>query len=342
MKALVIHAAHDLRVQDLATPDPAGDEVRVRLGAGGICGSDLHYYGHGGVGDFRLREPMVLGHEVAGDVTAVGKRVTRVQVGDRVAVNPSRPCLHCGACLSGHSNLCPNMRFYGSAARYPHVQGAFAEEFLAREDQCEVVPDHLSYREAACAEPLAVTLHAASQAGPLLGQTVLVVGAGPIGALLAASARLAGSTAITVTDLQDAPLAVAARMGATRTVNVTADDAGSGYDVVFEASGSPAGLASALGAVRAGGRVVQVGMLPPGVTGAPLNPLISREVTLVGSFRFHREFAWAARLLADGRVDVTPILTASFPLSRAPEAFALAGDRSRAVKVTLTPDEGSV
>ncbi len=338
MKALRIHEAHDLRLQDAPEPTYAPDEVLVRLGAGGVCGSDLHYFAHGGVGDFKLREPMTLGHEVAGEVVALGGEVTRVKVGDHVAVNPSRPCLHCDQCLSGHSNLCPNMRFFGSAARFPHVQGAFAELFVARQDQCEIVPPDMDYRVAACAEPLAVTLHAAAQAGPLLGMRVLIVGAGPIGVLLAASARLAGATEITVTDLQDAPLRVAMQMGATLTINVRTQTLEGKFDVAFEASGSPAGLSAALGALRPGGRLVQVGMLPSGLTPAPLGPLISREITIIGSFRFHREFGWAAGLLASGRIDVTPILSASFPLSQAQAAFALAADRERAVKVSLVPD----
>ena len=338
MKALLIHAAHDLRLEEVAEPTYGPDEVLVRLGAGGICGSDLHYFAHGGVGDFKLREPMTLGHEVAGEVVAAGQGVSRVKVGDRVAVNPSRPCLHCEQCLSGHSNLCPNMRFFGSAARFPHVQGAFAELFVARQDQCEILPPDMNYAVAACAEPLAVTLHAAAQAGPLLGTQVLVVGAGPIGSLLAASARLSGATAVTVTDLQDAPLNVATRMGASHTVNVRTEVLEGTFDVAFEASGSPAGLASALGALRPGGRLVQVGILPSGLTQAPLNKAISREITFIGSFRFHREYAWAVKLLAAGRIDVTPMLSARFPFSRAPEAFALAADRERAVKVSLVPD----
>ena len=341
MKALRIYEAHDLRLQDVPEPSYAPDEVLIRLGAGGICGSDLHYFAHGGVGDFKLREPMTLGHEVAGEVVALGSEVTRVKLGDHVAVNPSRPCLHCEQCLSGHSNLCPNMRFFGSAARFPHVQGAFAELFVARQDQCEVVPPDMEYRVAACAEPLAVTLHAAAQAGPLLGLKVLIVGAGPIGVLLAASARLAGATELTVTDLQDAPLRVAMQTGATHTVNVRTQTLEGQFDVAFEASGSPAGLSAALEALRPGGRLVQVGMLPSGLTPAPLNPLISREISIIGSFRFHREFGWAAELLASGRIDVKPILSKSFPLSQAQDAFALAADRERAVKVSLLPDGAS-
>jgi L-idonate 5-dehydrogenase len=159
-------------------PQPGEGEVIVRFGAGGICGSDLHYYHEGRVGNFELGEPMVLGHELAGEVVQVGAGVSAVQPEQRVAVNPSRPCLRCGYCLSGRSNLCKNVRFNGSAARFPHVQGGFAELFSTSAEQCVPIPDNLSYPAAACAEPLAVTLHAVARAGSLLGRRVLVTGAG--------------------------------------------------------------------------------------------------------------------------------------------------------------------
>src|ERR1700730_2225099 len=220
MIACVIHRAKDLQVENRPEPLPGKGEVIVRFGAGGICGSDLHYYHKGRVGNFELREPMVLGHELAGEVVNIAEGVTKVQLGQRVAVNPSRPCLHCRYCLSGRSNLCKNVRFYGSAARYPHVQGGFAELFTASEEQCVPIPDFLSYPAAACAEPLAVTLHAVARAGSLLGRRVLITGAGPIGILTVAAVRLAGAAEIVITDLFDEPLTVAKRMGATRVVNV--------------------------------------------------------------------------------------------------------------------------
>lgn len=340
-RALTIHGIHDLRLEDRPQTGLERGEVRVRLGAGGICGSDLHYYNHGGVGNFKLREPMTLGHEVAGTVVELGSEVSRFQVGERVAVNPARPCLQCAQCLSGHSNLCRNVRFYGSAARFPHVQGAFAETFVAHQSQCVSIPDHLPFEVAAMAEPLAVTLHAVNQAGPLLGKGVLIVGAGPIGALTVLSARQAGARHITVADLQDKVLDVARQVGADETVNVSRDSLdGLEVDVALEASGSPKGLESALEALTPGGTLVQLGMLPAGLTPAPLNPLVSRELRLVGSFRFTTEFDLAVSLLASGRIDVTPLMTGRYPLSRAEEAFALAADRSQAMKVSLVPDGG--
>jgi L-idonate 5-dehydrogenase len=341
MKVAIIHGPHDVRVeeQDVLPLEP--EDVSVRVRAGGICGSDLHYYQHGGFGQVRLREPMILGHEVAGVVEAIGTAVTRVQVGDHVTVNPSQPCTTCAYCLRGLPNQCLDMRFYGSAMRMPHVQGAFREVLVCRESQAVCVPAELALTSAAFAEPLAVCLHAARQAGPLLGQRVLVSGVGPIGALAVLTARQAGASEIVATDLLPEPLALVRRIGADRVLNVREDPAAlrsyaanKGYfDVVFEASGSAAALSAALEVVRAGGTVVQIGL--GGEPTIPLNLLVSKEVTLRGSFRFHDEFAWAARFIASGAIDVTALLTEVVPLADSRRAFELAGDRTRAMKVQL-------
>lgn len=346
MKACVLRGARDLTVGDLPDPVPGPGEVAVRLGAGGICGSDLHYFAEGGVGDFRLREPMVLGHEGAGRVVAVGSDVHAVRPGDRVAVNPSHPCGHCPPCRAGRRHLCQNVRFFGSAARFPHVQGLFAEFFVAAGENCFPVPERLSDRAAACAEPLAVALHAVEQAGPLVGRQVFVAGSGPIGVLVAAVARLAGAARICVTDLLDEPLVIARAMGATETVNAQTDAdrlgafaAGRGcFDVAFEASGHPAGLAHALQFTAPGGTVVQVGMLPRGDSPAPLNRIVAKELRLVGTFRFDREYAMAVETLVTGRIDVSPLLTHGFTFAELAQAFATASDKRRAMKVSLRPD----
>ncbi|WP_051668487.1 L-idonate 5-dehydrogenase [Deinococcus frigens] len=339
-QSLVIHAAGDLRLEDCPEQPLQAGEVRVRLGAGGICGSDLHYFAHGGVGNFLVRQPLTLGHKVAGTVQEVGPGVTGLAPGARVAVNPVRPCLSCDQCLAGRPNLCRNVLFYGSAARFPHVQGAFSHSFVAHQSQCFPIPHHLCFEVAALAKPLAVTLHAVNQAEPLLGKSVLIVGSGPIGALTVLSARLAGARQITVTDLQDQPLAVSKQLGAERTVNVGRESLDElEVDTAFEASGTPPGLASAISALAPGGTLVQLGMLPPGMTQAPLNLLLARELRLIGSFRFVDEYARALELLAAGRVDLRPLLSARFPLSQAADAFALAADRTRAMKVSLVPDD---
>jgi L-idonate 5-dehydrogenase len=176
MKAVVIHAPHDLRIDEAAVPAVGPNQVKVRIRAGGICGSDLHYYHHGGFGTVRLRQPMILGHEIAGEVMEIGAGVTRVAPGDRIAVNPSQPCGHCKFCLEGLANHCLDMRFYGSAMRNPHMDGGFREVLVCSEAQAVKLPDGLSMEIAAFAEPLSVCLHAARQAGPLLGKRVLVTG----------------------------------------------------------------------------------------------------------------------------------------------------------------------
>lgn len=342
MKACVIHAARDLRLDDRPEPRPGPDEALIRLGAGGICGSDLSYWGKGRVGDFALREPLTLGHEVSGEVVAVGAGVADLRPGDRVAVDPSRPCLVCEACRSGRSNLCRAMRFFGSAAAFPHVQGGFSEVFTARADQCAPIPDAMSFRVAAMAEPLAVAIHGARRGGEIAGKRVVVAGAGPIGMLLALVLRRMGATHVTITDLADEPLALIAGV-ADETVNVASAperlaryEADKGwFDLAFEATGAPAALASLFRVVRPGGRVVQLGMMPPGEIPAPVNLLMAREIDFVGAFRFGPEFRTAVDWLARGLIDVGPVMSAEMPMSRLDEAFALAADRRRAIKVHL-------
>ena len=220
MKAVIIHAAKDLRIEERDAGAPGPGQVGVAIGAGGICGSDLHYYNHGGFGTVRVKHPMVLGHEVAGTVTSVGPGVETVAVGDRVAVSPSLPCNKCEYCLKGQQNHCLDMRFYGSAMRNPHVDGAFRQQLVAEASQCHKLVDGVSLDEGAFAEPFAVTLHAVSRAGSLLGKRVLVTGSGPIGALCVVAARAHGAREIIVTDVLDGPLAYALRVGADRTINV--------------------------------------------------------------------------------------------------------------------------
>ena len=342
MRAAVLFGKHDLRIENLPPAEPGAGEVAVQIAYGGICGSDLSYFTKGRVGDFTVNEPMVLGHEVSGTVAAVGDGVTNVKSGMRVAVNPSRPCLQCDYCRSGRGNLCRNMRFLGSAAVTPHVQGGFAETLIVRSDQCVAVPSDLSMRAASCGEPLSVALHAMRQAGNLLGKRVLISGAGPIGLMCVLAAVKAGATEVHSTDIVDAPLSVAKTLGAV-THNVGANPAvlepfaaGKGYfDVGFEASGAPSALAAHIRIVRPGGRIIQLGMLPPGDVPVPMNMLQAQELELIGSFRFHEEFYVAVQGLATRQYDVSPILSAEFTLDKAHDAFELAGDRTRALKVHI-------
>lgn len=341
VRAVVCHGPRDLRIEDVAISEPGAGEVRVKVGAGGICGSDLHYYNHGGFGTVRIREPMVLGHEAAGVVLAVGSGVTDVKVGDRVAINPSKPCGSCDYCRRGLPRHCVDMRFNGSAMRFPHMQGIFRDEMVIEGFRAVPVGDDTPIEEAAFAEPLSVALHAVSQAGPLLGKRVLVTGTGTIGCLVVAVARHAGAAEIIATDVSDGALAVAKKVGANRVINVAeAPDALSefaegkgGIDVAIECSGNGKVLASLPPLVRPCGRIVMVGL--GGDQTLPVSTLVAKEIELKGSFRFDREFEWAAKILAEREIDVRPLLSGSFPIGEAEDAFALAGDRNRSIKVQL-------
>ena len=233
------------------------------------------------------------------------------------------------------------MRFYGSAMRFPHVQGGFREMLVCDAAQAVPVAATMSAAQAAFAEPFAVCLHAVNRAGTLLGKRVLVTGAGPIGALTVIAARRAGALEIIATDVAEAPLAAARKVGADRAINVTEPDALTRYgadkghfDVMFEASGSAAALVAGLGVVRPAGIVVQIGIAGGEMT-LPMNVAVAKEIELRGTFRFHEEFALAVALIGGGLVDVMPLLTETMPLKDARAAFELAADRSRAMKVQL-------
>jgi L-idonate 5-dehydrogenase len=340
MKAIVIHAPKDLRVEERPEASPGQGEVLVRVLAGGVCGSDLHYYNHGGFGAVRLREPMILGHEVAGVVEALGPGVQGLGVGQLVAVSPSRPCGGCRYCLEGLPNHCLNMRFYGSAMPFPHIQGAFCERLVCNAAQCAPA-DGLTPGEAAMAEPLAVCLHAVRQAGGLIGKRVLVTGCGPIGLLSILAARRAGAQEIVATDLTAFTLGMARAAGADATLDMAADpqalapfgaDKGT-FDVLFECSGAAPALAAAIGALRPGATIVQLGL--GGDMLVPMQALTAKELILKGSFRFHPEFATAVEMMRKGLIDVKSLITHTVGLAEAETAFRLAGDRTRAMKVQI-------
>jgi len=344
MEALVIHAPGDLRVEQVPTPELGRDQLQVRVRCGGICGSDLHYYRHGGFGTVRIQEPMVLGHEVAGIIEAAGSAVSGFAAGDRIAVSPSRPCGLCRFCQQGLQNHCLDMRYYGSAMRNPHVQGAFRQQLVVETHQAHKLADSVSDGEGSMAEPLSVALHAVRRAGPLLGKRVLVTGCGPIGALVVIAARRAGATEIVATDVTPHPLRKVLQVGADAAINMAEQPdaldrytADKGYfDVLFEASGNERALTGAFNALRPRGIIVQLGL--GGEMNLPINTIVAKEFDLRGAFRFHEEFAIAVELLNKGLVDVKPLISATLSYRDSARAFALAGDRTQAMKVLLNFD----
>jgi L-idonate 5-dehydrogenase len=341
MRAVVIYAAKDLRLVAVNIGQPGQGEVRVRIERGGICGSDLHYYQHGCIGTIVLKQPMTLGHEVAGVIEAVGGGVSSVRAGDCVAVSPSRPCGHCRFCQGGSQMHCLNMRFYGSAMPFPHIQGAFQEAIIADASQCHVMPKDVSLGEAALCEPFAVCLHAVRRAGAIFGKRVLITGAGPIGILCVVAAKLAGAAEVVVTDISDTPLAHAKSFGADVTINTLNDAEGlkpfardkGAFDMLLECSGNQHALVAAFDVLRPQGVIVQVGL--GGSFSMPINVLVAKEFELRGTFRFHEEFGLAAQLIGSKRVDLSRLITATLPFESAVEAFDLAGDKSRSMKVQL-------
>lgn len=341
-RAVIIHGPGKLELGTVDVPTTGPDEVKISVAAGGICGSDLHYYLHGGFGAVRVKNPMVLGHELAGTVVETGSDVVGIVVGQRVAVNPSLPCGICENCRRGLRNHCTDMRFFGSAMRNPHIDGGFRDILVCKARQVVAIPDNLSFGEAAMAEPLAVCLHAVGEAGSLLGRRVLITGSGPIGVLTAAAARLAGAADITITDVLDAPLTIAAKLGADRMLNVAANAEalaeeirrGGAFDIHFEATGNAQAALSGISALRVKGISVLIGQ--GAEIALQISSLIGKETQLRGSFRFDREFDLAVWYLSKGAIDVRPMITATLPYERAVEAFDLAADKSRSMKVQLS------
>ncbi|MBM3606401.1 MAG: L-idonate 5-dehydrogenase [Alphaproteobacteria bacterium] len=335
-----LYAPHDLRVEDQPELPTEPGMALVRVMRGGICGSDLHYYHDGGFGPVRVREPIILGHEAAG-VVAHAPEGSGLRPGQLVALCPSRPCGECDFCRSGQERHCLNMRFNGSAMRLPHENGFFRSHIAHPVAQCIPLAEGCEAEAAAGAEPLAVCLHALTMAPSLEGRRVLVTGAGPIGAICTALARLRGAAEIIVTDVQDFTLGVAQRMGADRVVNVARDSdaletyaSGKGQiDIVLECSANQHAIAQAIGVTRPQGTIVQLGV--GGSTPLPLNLIVGKELRILGTHRFDREFAEAVRMIGAREIDLAPMVTQVLPASEAVRAFEMAGDRAQAVKVQL-------
>lgn len=339
IRTVVAHGAGDLRLETRPIPVPGPGEVAVRVRYGGICGSDLHYWRHGAVGEFRLREPLVLGHEVVGHVQEAGAGVQSLPGGTSVAIHPATPCGRCPMCRSGRPNICAEARYLGSAAHFPHVQGGFADVIVVRADQVLALPPGLDLYGAAIAEPASVAWHAVRRCGDVRGKRVLVTGAGPIGCLVIAALRAEGAAEIVVSDLHEEPLAVATTVGATETVLVGGPRmdrlARLEADVAVESSGSGAGFNTCLRALGRGGLLVGLGLLPPGDTLVAANLVITRELRVTGSFRFDDEMSDVLGALATDRLQAAPVITSVISVDAMAEAFELAADPARSCKVLL-------
>jgi L-iditol 2-dehydrogenase/L-idonate 5-dehydrogenase len=335
--AVVAHAAGDLRIEEVRVAEPAPDETVVKIAYGGICGSDLHYWLHGAAGESVLKAPMVLGHEVVGTVARAAADGTGPAAGTPVAIHPASPAPGQARYPLDRPNLSPGCTYLGSAARFPHTDGAFVSFANLPSRMLRPLPAALDLRRAALAEPASVAWHAVDRAGEVAGKTALVVGSGPIGALAVAVLKRAGAGRIVAVDMHRKPLDIARAVGADQVLLATEAEAIAAVeaDVVLESSGTHQGLASAIsGAVR-GGRVVMVGLLPSGPQPVPVSLAITRELELVGSFRFNDEIDQVIAALADGSLYADPVVTHEFPLERGLEAFEVARNSAVSGKVLL-------
>lgn len=342
-RALVLHDKKKTVVERREpAPLPPG-WVRVKFAAGGICGSDLHYFHDFGNVGYPLRHPLTMGHEACGSVAEIGPEVKGLTVGDKVAVNPVMHCGDCMPCRRGEANLCENKRFPCSAMIVPHVEGFFREYFETEARCCVKVPADTDMSALAFAEPLSCSLHAVLRAGSLVGKRVLVTGSGPIGVLAAAAAKAAGAGRITITDIADFPLAIAKKMGADVGINTAGmppealPEAVGPTDVAIEASGAASAIVGAMHALRKGGTMVQLGTAPVKGATVPWVFFTSKEIEVRGSSQFNTEFETAVSLILDRRVDPLSMLSGQFRFEEADAAFAFAGDRSRCVKAQFIP-----
>ena len=339
MRAVVVHGADDLRVEERPDPVAGPGEVVVAMEWGGVCGSDVSYWRHGASGTAALRDPLVLGHEVAGRVAASGPGVAGWEPGTPVTVHPGQAAD--GSVLpprlAGRTNLHSRVRYFGSAAFHPHTDGGFSELRAVPAHQLRRLPDGVRTEQGVLAEPLAVAMHAVHRAGEVRGRDVLVNGAGPIGCLVVAAAKHAGAASVTAADLSASSLAVAKELGADRTLDLGAgDQLPDDCELVFEASGAPAALGGVLRATARGGTLVQVGNLPGAPAPAALGDLVTREITWMGAYRFVEEITDALTALRDG-LDVSGVVTHRFGIEQAGTALATAaGPHSSKVLIRLS------
>lgn len=344
MRAAVLEGPRSMKVQSRPAPELKPGMVVLRVRRAGICGSDLHYFEHGCCGAFVPTRPFVLGHEFAAEIAEVGDGVSGLTVGARVTANPARACLVCEYCKSGRGNLCRRTIMLGSASTTPPTDGAFAEFVTVRADQCHRLPPSIDDATAAMLEPFAVALHAVKRAGEVAGKRVLVTGGGPIGLLVAMTAKRFGSAPVAVSDILEARRETACRFGADVGVNpadpglagLVRELTGDGFDVVFEASGAKAALRQAFDLVRPGGTIVQIGTLGSDDIPLPANLLMNREINLIGSMRYGDVFGEAIRLVEAGRIDLRGLVSSVLPLAEANQALALAGGKGSGLKVQLT------
>jgi L-iditol 2-dehydrogenase len=335
MRASVLKAQGEIALEEVPVPKLDPDQVLVKVEAVGVCGSDVHYYKHGRIGDFVVNSPLILGHEAAGRIVATGEQVPKARIGQRVSIEPQRACRTCPQCKAGRYNLCPKMEFYAT----PPVDGAFAEYALIQQDYAFPLPNGVSTEAGALCEPLSVGIWSALKAGIAPGSSVLIAGAGPIGVIMAQVARAYGATAVTVSDPIRARREQVLSFGATAVVDPAQDDIpslGLDADAFIDAAGSEQAIRDGIAALGPNGRAVLVGMGADDLL-LPVARIQARELTVTGIFRYANTWPVALGLIASGRVDMDALVTDRYALAEVPAALTASG-KPENLKVIVQPD----
>lgn len=324
-----------VEVQPGDVPEPGPTQVLIEVAAVGFCGSDVHYYDHGAIGDFVVREPLVLGHEASGVIREVGSGVTDREIGQRVALEPQQTCGRCKQCQAGRYNLCPAVEFFAT----PPIHGAFAQYVVLEASRAHPVPDSMSDEAAALVEPLSVGVWACQKANVQPGDRVLVTGAGPVGLLCADVARARGAAWVGVSDTNDRRLQVAAARGATQTVNALAGpliEQIDPVDVILECSGAAPAVQGGFAVAAPAARIVMVGM-GSATMELPVALIQVKELTVTGTFRYANCYPAAIALAASGAVDLDGLVTSKFGLEQVAEALSAAKTDPNTLKPVVYP-----
>ncbi len=325
-KAVFMHGTNEMIWKDMPVPTPADDEVLVKVDAVGICGSDVHYYQHGRIGDFVVEGDFILGHECAGEVVAVGSKVKKLTVGDRVALEPGKTCGKCEFCKSGKYNLCPDVEFFAT----PPYHGVFTNYVTHPEDMCFKLPENVSNVEGALVEPLAVGLHATELGGVKLGDTVVVYGSGCIGLVTLLASKARGASKIIVVDVLENRLKMAKKLGATHVINSMEEDVvkavaaiteGKGAEVVIDAAAADATVRQTVDVLKVGGTIVLVGMTAKDEVSFNFMKLMGKEGTFKTIFRYRNLYPVAINAIASGTINVKEIVSHEFDFENTKEAF---------------------
>ena len=341
MKVAVLEKVKKISIEEREIPRPKEDEVLVRVKSVGVCGSDIHYYKEGRIGSFVVEKPIILGHESSGEVVEVGSKVKSFKVGDRVALEPGIPCRKCNYCKTGRYNLCPDVIFMAT----PPVDGAFAEYVVHPEDFTFKLPDNVSYDEGALIEPLSVGIYASSRAKVRPGDNVLIFGAGPIGLVTLQSAKAYGAENVIVVDINNFRLSAAKKLGADYTINSKVENLErikeifpDGLDIVFEASGNSSVIKDTTRFAKRGGKIVFIGLASEDYIGLNINEITSKELDLLGIFRYANVYRKAIDLVAKGKIDLRTLVTHHFTLEQTQEALEFADkNKDECIKVIVNP-----